>query len=160
MKISNKALTALSVLASVIFVGGNIIPENMVIPVQGASEQDWNHDTFWYEPWGKSGVHKGIDIFSSEGQAVISATYGIVIFSGNIELGGNVVAVLGPKWRVHYYAHLKEIDASPGNLVSASDILGSVGVSGNARGKPPHLHYYLIFGDGTHRPRGGKRFSR
>ncbi|NOX42827.1 MAG: M23 family metallopeptidase, partial [Gammaproteobacteria bacterium] len=109
-----------------------------------ATTKDWNHDTFWYEPWGSSGVHKGIDVFSSVGKPVVSSTYGVVLFKGNIEKGGNVVVILGPKWRIHYYAHLNEINESLGAVVSVSEIIGGVGNSGNAKDKPPHLHYTIL----------------
>ena len=128
---------------SAIFVVGLLIPERAVIPVEGASESDWNAKSFWYEPWGASGVHKGIDIFASHGRKVVSATPGIVIFRGTLGRGGNVVAVLGPKWRVHYYAHLSSFANEP-LLVSAGSQIGAVGTSGNAAGKQPHLHYTIL----------------
>ena len=48
-------------------------PENARIPVQGATVRDWNPRAFWYEPWGASGVHKGIDIFAPQGRPVLAA---------------------------------------------------------------------------------------
>jgi len=63
---------------------GLILPEKLTIPVDLASQQDWNHKTFWHEPWGASGVHKGIDIFAPTGRKVIAATYGIVIYKTNL----------------------------------------------------------------------------
>ena len=42
-----------------------------------------------------------------------------------------VIADRGPKWRVHYYAHLAEPLKSTW-LVGAGTKLGSVGTSGNA----------------------------
>jgi len=128
----------------VIIIAGMIIPEHSVIPVDGASAQDWNHSSFWYEPWGKSGVHKGIDIFSSKGTPVLSSTNGIVLFKGHIQMGGKVVVILGPKWRLHYYAHLDSYDVMPGAVVKTSEIIGVVGDSGNAKGKIPHLHYSIV----------------
>jgi murein DD-endopeptidase MepM/ murein hydrolase activator NlpD len=89
-------------------------------------------------------VHKGIDIFAPKGSRVISSSYGLVIFTGNIKLGGNVVAVLGPKWHIHYYAHLNSINAKTLDFAGKGDIIGSVGDSGNAAGKPPHLHYSIL----------------
>ncbi len=139
-----KKLMISAVIAFSLFMVAIIAPENQLIPVQGATEKDWNHDTFWYEPWGKSGVHKGIDIFSPAGKSVIASTYGIVLFSGVVALGGNVVVVLGPKWRLHYYAHLSDSRITAGTLVRSSEIIGSVGNSGNAGDKPPHLHYAII----------------
>lgn len=120
------------------------IPEQPVIPVEGATARDWNPQSFWYEPWGKSGVHKGIDIFAPKGRTVRSATWGLVVFRGELGLGGKVVAVLGPKWRLHYYAHLDESSTTPLALVKPGTRLGSNGASGNAAGKPPHLHYAVL----------------
>lgn len=51
---------------------------------------------------------------------------------------------LAPKWRLHYYAHLDSLDAYPGQPVLAGSRLGTVGTTGNARGKPAHLHYAII----------------
>lgn len=127
-----------------IVLAGFMLPEQLVIPVLKASKKDWNHETFWYEPWGKSGVHKGIDIFAAYGSPVISASSGVVIFQGQLSRGGNVVAVLGPKWRIHYYSHLSIISAHTGQFVSPGEILGEVGNSGNAKTTPPHLHYSII----------------
>jgi len=132
----------IAILASV-FVG-YLVPERLVIPVQGATSSDWNKDTFWYEPWGASGVHKGIDIFAPKGKHVLAATGGVVIFEGNAIRGGNVLLVLGPKWRVHYYAHMDSAIASFGDLVSGGEAIGLVGDSGNASGKQSHLHYVIL----------------
>lgn len=126
-----------------LIVGGFLLPETLVIPVRGASERDWNRDSFWYEPWGASGVHKGIDIFAPNGREVRAAVGGLRLFQGELGAGGNVVAVLGPKWRIHYYAHLNE-RASVAFFLRQGDVVGSVGTSGNARGKPPHLHYTIL----------------
>jgi murein DD-endopeptidase MepM/ murein hydrolase activator NlpD len=121
-----------------------LIPESAVLPVAGASSRDWNPQSFWYEPWGASGVHKGIDIFAPMGKSVVASVPGVVIFVGQLGSGGNVVAVLGPKWRIHYYAHLRSSEVGALSFVSRGQVLGSVGTSGNAAGKPPHLHYAVL----------------
>jgi murein DD-endopeptidase MepM/ murein hydrolase activator NlpD len=126
-----------------VVVAGLLIPENAIIPVEGASPKDWHPKSFWYEPWGVSGVHKGIDIFAPQGKKVLAATPGIVIYRGEWGQGGHVVAVLGPKWRIHYYAHLSSYGNEP-LLVSSGAQVGAVGASGNAQGKPPHLHYTVF----------------
>jgi murein DD-endopeptidase MepM/ murein hydrolase activator NlpD len=123
---------------------GMFIPEERVIPVYGATTNDWNHDTFWYEPWGSSVVHKGIDIFGKKGTPAISSTKGLVIYTGTLNKGGNVVAILGPKWRIHYYAHLESYSVSPGDFVLAGSVFGNLGDSGNAQGKQPHIHYSIL----------------
>jgi murein DD-endopeptidase MepM/ murein hydrolase activator NlpD len=53
-----------------------------------------------------------VDIFAKEGTRVVASTTGIVLFTGEVRRGGNVVVVLGSKWRVHYYAHLQKINTS------------------------------------------------
>lgn len=62
----------------------------------------------------------------------------------NWEKGGNVVAVLGPKWRVHYYAHLQEVTVEEGAWLSQKDKVGTLGDTGNAKGKQPHVHYSIL----------------
>jgi peptidoglycan LD-endopeptidase LytH len=140
MKRSLKISIAVLILLGI----GFVVPERIVIPVQGASVKDWNPETFWYEPWGSSGVHKGIDIFGKTGTAVVSTTDGIVLFSGQLKKGGKVVLVLGPKWRLHYYAHLNSINSSVFSLVKSGETIATLGATGNAKGKPPHLHYSII----------------
>lgn len=128
----------------VIIVIGLLIPQNLTMPVKGAQQSDYNAKSFWFYPWGKSVTHKGVDIFAKKGTTVNSSTLGLVLYAGNISMGGNFVVVLGPKWRLHYYAHLNEIKTSTFSLVTKNSILGSIGNSGNAAGKPPHLHYSIM----------------
>lgn len=126
-----------------LFVGGFLLPEGRVMPVLGATSADWHPRSFWYYPWGRSGTHKGIDIFAGHGTLVLASGGGLVVRSGVDSRGGNVVLVLGSKWRLHYYAHLQSIAVSTGQWVGAGEAIGTVGDSGNAKGKPPHLHYTI-----------------
>lgn len=57
---------------------------------------------------GSSVTLKGVDIFAKEETKLVSATHGIILAKGNISKGGNFVLILGPKWRLYYYAHLKK----------------------------------------------------
>lgn len=127
-----------------IIIIGLLLPQRLSMPVEGATKSDYNKDTFWFYPWGKSVTHKGVDIFAKEGTAVISATSGLVLYSGNINIGGNVVLILGPKWRLHYYAHLQQLKTSTLSWASREKVIGTVGSSGNAKGKAPHLHYSIV----------------
>ena len=122
---------------------GFFIPQQLRMPVAGADSVSYHPRSFWYHPWGASGTHKGVDIFARKGTAVNAATGGFVLYTGELSRGGNVVLVLGPKWRVHYYAHLQAIETERFSLVSHGERLGTVGDSGNAKGKPPHLHYSI-----------------
>jgi peptidoglycan LD-endopeptidase LytH len=126
-----------------LFLSGFVIPQDRLIPVAGATLKDWNPASFWYYPWGRSGVHKGIDIFAKEGTSVLATTSGLVVYSGNIAMGGNVVLILGGKSRFYYYAHLRDIAAQTGQWLNTGEVLGTVGSTGNAQGKPPHLHFAI-----------------
>lgn len=138
-----KRYNVLIVISGIILLGF-LVPDRREIPVAGASSADWNQNTFWYEPWGTSGVHKGIDIFAKKGTDVIASSYLLVLFRGKINKGGNVVVGLGPKWRLHYFAHMETLKKNAGIFLAKGEALGSVGDSGNAKGKQPHLHYSIL----------------
>ncbi|WP_016753913.1 M23 family metallopeptidase [Leptospira santarosai] len=139
MKSKTVLLTSMGVLLI-----GFLLPESLTMPVEGANQSSYSIDSFWFYPWGKSITHKGVDIFAKKGKKVFSSVEGIVVFQGSIDMGGNVVLVLGPKWKFHYYAHLNENEISAPLFVRKGTEIGSVGNSGNAVGKPPHLHYSII----------------
>jgi len=122
---------------------GLLIPQHLQMPVVDAASGSYNAQSFWAYPWGKSVTHKGVDIFAPKGTQVQAATSGIVLYAGTLKLGRNVVFVLGPKWRLHYYAHLHTIQAKSLSWLSRGDDIGTVGTSGNAAGRPPHLHYSI-----------------
>ena len=108
-------LRTISVIAAIVVIG-MLLPQNLKMPVVGASNNDYNHETFWYEGWGTSIVHKGVDVFAKKGTRINSATWGLVLTTAERGKGGKFVVILGPKWRLHYYAHLDEIRTSPFSL--------------------------------------------
>ena len=134
----------ISLLILAVIITGAFLPSKHVIPVQGATSQDWDKHSYWFYPWGTSGVHKGIDIFAKKGTPILASTAGIVIFKGSLKHGGNVIAILGAKWRIHYYAHLKSQDVHTLEWVTLGEKIGKVGDTGNAAGKPAHLHYSVL----------------
>lgn len=123
---------------------GFLFPEPRVIPVDSAIRKDWNKETFWFYPWGSSIVHKGIDIFGQKGTSIIASTHMVIIYTGKIKKGGNVVLGLGPKWRLHYFAHMENISVNRGYFIKAGEKIGTLGDSGNARNKPAHLHFSIL----------------
>jgi murein DD-endopeptidase MepM/ murein hydrolase activator NlpD len=131
-------------LVVLVFAIGLAIPHPTGMPVKGASSADYHPESFWFYPWGKSVTHKGVDIFAKEGTPVESTVSGIVLYAGHISMGGEVVLVLGPKWRLHYYAHLKYRSVGIGSFITPGKQIGAVGSTGNAAGKPPHLHYSIL----------------
>jgi len=143
MKKKRKNIRRIILLLAVVFIIGLLLPQNLSMPVEGATENSYNKESFWYYPWGKSVTHKGVDIFAKKGTPVRSSTYGITLITGKKGRGGNGVIVLGPKWRLHYYAHLDVIHAKPLRWVTQKTVIGTVGDTGNAKGKPFHLHYSI-----------------
>lgn len=92
--------------------------------------------------------HQGIDIFAPRGTPVRAVTGGVAR-SGSNRLGGTVVWVYSPvEGRTFYYAHLDRHAIGPLTTVSAGDVVGYVGNTGNARSTPPHLHFG-IYEDGA-----------
>ena len=132
-------ITSIAILSIILI--GLLIPQNLKMPVVGADNNSYNHETFWYEGWGTSIVHKGIDVFAKKGTSVHSATKGIVLITTEYGKGGKFVLILGPKWRLHYYAHLDEIKTKRFAFVTQDTEIGTVGNSGNAINTPAHLHY-------------------
>lgn len=133
-----------SLLFILLILGLGYIPNpKLIIPVNGATESSYNKKSFWYYPWGKSGTHKGVDIFAPIGTKVIAPCNGIIISQGQNNLGGNYLLMISWRWRIHYFAHLSAIYAKSGSRVKQASIIGAVGDSGNAKGKAAHLHYEI-----------------
>ncbi len=123
---------------------GFLVPQHLKMPVKDATAADYNSKSFWHYPWGTSVTHKGVDVFAKRGTAIFSSTRGIVLKAGTVAKGGNYVLILGPKWRLHYYAHLGTLKTSAFSYVHQNTLIGTVGTSGNAKGKAPHLHYAIV----------------
>jgi len=119
-----------------------LMPTEIQNPVDGCGCESYNPKSFWH-PWGDH-KHAGIDIFAKKGTNVHPAIGGIVIATGhNLGAGGNCILILSTGWRLHYYAHLNEINTNIGAIVAQKSVIGKVGNTGNAKGKPPHLHYSI-----------------
>lgn len=122
---------------------GYLLPNRVSSPIAQNNIDKIDTQSFWYYPWGESGVHKGIDIFCNKGTDVEAPVYGLIVRKGYGTLGGNYVYLLGPKWRLYYFAHLDTILVEKFDIVSKGEILGKTGNTGNAINKPVHLHYSI-----------------
>jgi murein DD-endopeptidase MepM/ murein hydrolase activator NlpD len=114
-----------------------------VFPVYGPSSFV---DTFG-SPRGDivSGWHHGDDIFAPLGAPVLACASGTVFSVGWNTIGGNRLWLRDGQGNLFYYAHLSAFTplAVNGNKVSAGDVLGFVGTTGDAQGTPPHLHFEI-----------------
>lgn len=122
---------------------GYLIPIHIASPIENDNIQKIDAASFWYYPWGISGVHKGIDIFCKKGANVLAPISGIVIKKGYGSISGNYIYILGAKWRTYYFAHLDTILINSYQLIARGAIIGKAGNTGNALDKPTHLHYSI-----------------
>lgn len=89
-------------------------------------------------------VHEGFDIVAPCGRALRAARAGTVIRRGyDPRLYGNFVEVRGEGERLSYfYAHMvRPAEVKRGEEVGTGERVGRIGLTGNARGTPCHLHF-------------------
>ncbi len=92
--------------------------------------------------------HQGTDIFADRGTPVLAVDNGRARAAED-PLGGHVVYLTGETGYHYYYAHLDtrepvlEAAGDVGIDVRAGDPSGTVGTTGNAAGKAPHIHFQL-----------------
>jgi murein DD-endopeptidase MepM/ murein hydrolase activator NlpD len=91
--------------------------------------------------------HKGNDIMAAMGTPLRAVNSGTITRLGNGGLGG-IAFRLWDGSTDFYYAHLSRRNVSAGQHVSAGQLVGAVGDSGDARGGPPHLHFEVHPGGG------------
>ncbi len=85
--------------------------------------------------------HAGLDLAAPYGSPVLAAAAGSVIYAGRYYGYGKMIDVRGRGDVVTRYAHLSSIDRGikPGQHVTAGEVLGAIGTTGEAHG--PHLHF-------------------
>ena len=108
----------------------------------------------WHALRSADRLHEGQDIFAPKGTPVLSATEGYIYNIGANNLGGQTVSVIGAGGRVYYYAHLDSYapGIAVGDHVTTQTVLGYVGATGNAAGRPPHLHFGVYTTTGAINP--------
>ena len=115
----------------------------VVIPVAGIERSDLR-DTF-AEARGKR-RHNAIDILAPHGTPVLATVDGVVAKIFESKQGGLTVYVSDPRkeW-IHYFAHLARYAPGlrEGMQIRQGELIGYVGVTGNAPPGTPHLHFSI-----------------
>ncbi len=90
----------------------------------------------------KTRMHKGIDLAAPEGTKVEVPWAGKVVSAGFEKGYGNNVLIQHSEGFQTRYGHLGSMNVKAGDVVSAQQVLGTVGDTGRSTG--PHLHFEVI----------------
>lgn len=141
MRPSSGALSA----ATAAPAAASAIPSKLLVPVQGVKASELS-DTF-DQPRGNQRHHEALDIMAAKGTPVVAAGDGKVVKLFTSKPGGLTVYQFDPNEKyAYYYAHLDRYadGLQEGMLLKRGDVLGYVGVSGNADPDAPHLHFAVV----------------
>ncbi len=118
---------------------------DLVVPVQGI-KPDQLVRTFT-DARGSSRKHEAIDILAPIGTPVVAIESGKIARLFNSKAGGITIYQFDPTERFcYYYAHLDRYadGLRENDTVKRGQVIGYVGVSGNAPKDTPHLHFAVF----------------
>ncbi|HUP86019.1 MAG TPA: peptidoglycan DD-metalloendopeptidase family protein [Acidimicrobiales bacterium] len=140
---ADSQLLAKQIQLAAVRAGSNVVGGGFVFPVGGAHSFS---DTFGApRMFGTSyaHLHQGTDIFAASGTPLLAVERGVLISIGSDVLGGTKLWLVGASGTRYYYAHLSAFaeGVADGKVVSAGDVVGFVGNTGNAATTPAHCHF-------------------
>ena len=97
--------------------------------------------------------HNGMDLKAPHGSPIYPIASGIVIDTKQRPKGGNTIKISHEGGKVQsYYAHLDAVKVTAGDEVTPNSIIGTMGESGNAKGRGAHLHYEVFLNNSNINP--------
>lgn len=113
--------------------------------------------------YGYRSCHTGVDIGAPSGTPILAADDGVVVWTRSELSGpwGNNTLIDHGNGLSTFYPHQSSFNVSPGQRVSAGDVIGYVGATGYVTG--PHLHFEVHINGVPYNPLGwfgGSRTSK
>ncbi len=118
--------------------------------ISGLTWPAYSHHVNSYYGYRGSGFHSGIDFAGDVGDPIMAAASGTVVSAGWNGSYGKSVLIDHGNGVMTRYAHASQLSVSTGQQVSAGQVIGGIGATGNATG--PHLHFEIIINGSTVNP--------
>lgn len=118
----------------------DVLSSGMVCPVVG----DVSFTDTYGAPRSDGRAHEGVDMFASEGTALVAVTDGETFLVENVDddIGGISLWIRASNGDTYYYAHNRaNVIVSSGVPVERGEVVAYLGRTGNAASTPPHLHF-------------------
>lgn len=118
--------------------------EQFILPVSGPISTQFGQKRV-YENGSYGNYHSGVDFAVEGGTSVISSSYGVVTYVGNLPIRGDSVVIDHGGGVLSGYHHLSRTVVTSGQEIMKGQEVGEVGNTGFSTG--PHLHWeILLFG--------------
>ena len=123
---------------------GDLRSRSLMLPVEGVTAAQLQPS---FEQARGERRHEAIDILAPSGTPVFAVEDGRIVKLFNSDRGGLTIYQFDPVERyAYYYAHLSRYAAGlqEGQRVARGEVIGYVGVTGNAPPDAPHLHFAIF----------------
>jgi murein DD-endopeptidase MepM/ murein hydrolase activator NlpD len=128
---------------------GTIQPPPFTFPVRGAH----SYIDTWGAPRPGGRTHKGTDIFAARNTPLVACASGTIVsvFPYSVGIAGVSVSIRGNNGYGYFYCHLDHVESGihSGMSVTAGQVIGYCGNTGNARREACHLHFQIEPGGGA-----------
>ena len=125
---------------------GDLATRGLLVPVQGITREKLQN-TFTDPRGGGSRTHEALDIMAPRGTPVLAVEDGKITKLFTSKQGGLTIYQFDPsETYAYYYAHLDHYTdgLKEGQTVRQGQVIGYVGITGNANPEGPHLHFAIF----------------